>query len=97
VPVYLGPENITEHVPAEAFVDARAFGSYEELYDFLLSVEPEDYERYLAAAREFIASGRARQFTDEGCADVLIRQLRCEREATAVPGLGVRRARSSDA
>jgi hypothetical protein len=76
VPVYLGPDNITEHVPAEAFVDARDFRSYEQLYDFLLSVEPEDYERYLAAARDFIASGRARQFTDEGCADVLVQALK---------------------
>jgi hypothetical protein len=76
VPVYRGPDNIAEHVPPETFVDMRDFGSYEELYEYLVSVEPEDYARYLTAARDFLAGGAARPFGDEGCGDVLVGALR---------------------
>lgn len=79
VPVYWGADNVTDHIPADAFVDFRDFTGLEELYQHLVSMEPEQYESHLDAARRFIASGAARQFSDEGCADVVVDALQADR------------------
>jgi alpha(1,3/1,4) fucosyltransferase len=79
VPIYWGADNISDHVPREAFVDFREFDGLEELYGRLVSMEAEEYEAHLEAARRFIRSGGARQFTDEGCADVVIGALQAAR------------------
>jgi hypothetical protein len=75
VPVYWGASNVAELVDPEAFIDLRNFASVEDMFEFLVSMEPEDYERYLAAARRWIESGAARQFTDVGNADVVVGAL----------------------
>jgi hypothetical protein len=75
VPVYWGPGNIADHVPTEAFVDMRDFPTIAELYDRLVSMEPEEYQGYLDAAREFLAGEAVRPFTHEGNADVVVGEL----------------------
>jgi hypothetical protein len=37
VPVYLGAENVADYMPPRGWVDARAFGSGQDLWDFLVS------------------------------------------------------------
>jgi alpha(1,3/1,4) fucosyltransferase len=68
VPVYLGPDNITDHIPAGCFIDARAFSSYEQLYGHLVSMEPEEYGAHLAAAAAFLAGPARETFSDEAFA-----------------------------
>ncbi len=75
VPVYLGPDNITDHVPADAFIDMRRFAGVADLHAFLTTVEPDAYEAYLAAARRFLAGDAARPFSDEGWTDVVVDAL----------------------
>ena len=75
VPVYWGPDNIGEHVPADTFIDMRSFGSVDELHAFLVAMEPDAYEGYLAAARRFLGGPQARPFSNEGWTDVVVGAL----------------------
>jgi hypothetical protein len=75
VPVYWGASNVADLVDPEAFIDVRRFDGMDDLYDFLVAIEPDEYERYLAAARRWLASDAARQFTNEGNADVVVGAL----------------------
>ncbi len=65
VPVYWGAPNVTDYIPAEAFIDRRQFKDDAELYAFLKSITPEQYERYLDAAAAYLKSEKAQLFTSE--------------------------------
>jgi alpha(1,3/1,4) fucosyltransferase len=75
VPVYWGASDIAEHLPADAFVDMRRFASFDELYAHLTAMEPDEYAAYLEGARRFLAGPQARPFSNEGCVEVLAREL----------------------
>ena len=62
VPVYLGAPNVTDHIPAECFVDMRNFKYYEDLLEFLNNIDYDAYMRYMTAIHDFIASPQAEQF-----------------------------------
>jgi alpha(1,3/1,4) fucosyltransferase len=72
VPIYLGAANITTHVPAQCFIDKRDFGSYEELYEYLVGLPEATYRKYLRAAADFMASDQALPFTPEYVAGSLL-------------------------
>jgi hypothetical protein len=75
VPVYWGPPNAPDLLPADAYIDASRFADWGELYEFLLSVEEDDYAAYLDAAKRFLESDRMTMFTNEGCVDVIVGAL----------------------
>ena len=75
VPVYWGPQNITDHVPADVFIDIRRFQSFEQLYAHLTAMEPDEYQGYLQAARRFLAGPAAHPFSNEGCVETLVAEL----------------------
>ncbi len=62
VPIYFGSPTVTDEIPANCFIDFRAFSSYEELYDFLSNMSEEQFNHYLENIREFLVSEKAREF-----------------------------------
>jgi alpha(1,3/1,4) fucosyltransferase len=73
VPVYLGAPDITEHVPADCFIDMRRFASYPELRNFLRSLEPRQVQAYRDNGREFLRSSRFQPFTRAAFAGIFAR------------------------
>jgi len=65
VPVYWGAPNVLDYIPGDCFVDRRAFGSNEELYDFLNAMPEDVWSGYLRAAGVFLNSDRKTAFTSE--------------------------------
>ncbi len=65
VPIYLGATNVTDYIPADTFIDARNFRTYNELYAFLKSMDRKTHEAYLEAANRFLHSDQMTCFTDE--------------------------------
>lgn len=62
VPVYWGAPDITDFVPAEAFIDMRRFADFSELRRFLHAIGPAEVERYREAGRAFVESDRFAPF-----------------------------------
>ncbi len=62
VPIYWGAPNITEYVPADCFIDRTQFPSDQALYEHLLTLDPAPY---LTAAKRYLASEKAKLFSEE--------------------------------
>lgn len=62
VPVYVGPREIADLVPADCFIDGRRFADPCALHTYLRSVDDDQYRAFQAAAARFFASGRAAPF-----------------------------------
>lgn len=65
IPVYWGAPDIEKYVPKDCFIDRREFRSHEELYSFMKGISEERFLRYLEAARRYVFSPAAYQFTDK--------------------------------
>ena len=71
VPVYWGAPNVTEHIPADTFIDRRKISTYEELYSYLKNMPDKEYLEYLDAIKDFIKSDKIYPFSAECFADTL--------------------------
>lgn len=65
VPVYWGANNVTDHVPADCFIDKKEFSDYEKLYRHLKTMTDREYQGYLDAIKRFLLSDRVYPFTPE--------------------------------
>lgn len=65
VPVYLGANNVTDHVPPDCFIDRRRFESYDELYNCLASMPAARFREYQENIVRYLQSDRARLFSVE--------------------------------
>lgn len=75
VPVYWGPENVREYIPAECFVDRSAFPDTAAVHDHLRSVTPERYEQYQRDITRFLSGDAVKKFTAEYFAGVVAGQI----------------------
>lgn len=75
VPVYLGASNITQHIPADCFIDKRKFKTYEELYKYIKNMPDEEYIKYLNAIENFLKSGKSYPFSAEYFSNTLIKEI----------------------
>lgn len=56
VPVYLGAPNITDFISEKCFIDFRRFKNYEDLAEFLNTMDEKTYNVYLKNIKEFLSS-----------------------------------------
>ena len=75
VPVYVGPKEIAELVPAGCFIDGRAFAGPADLDAYLRSVDDVAYRGYQERIRAFLLSPAARPFSQDHFAEVLVREI----------------------
>jgi hypothetical protein len=75
VPVYVGPQEIAELVPADCFVDGRAFEDPKALDAHLRTIDDAAYRGYQERIRAFLLSDRARPFSQDYFADVIAREI----------------------
>lgn len=55
IPIYLGAPNIREYVPEACFIDKDKFGTYDELYDFIISMSDKEYLSYISCMKDFVS------------------------------------------
>ncbi|KIM09156.1 MAG: hypothetical protein KU28_00500 [Sulfurovum sp. PC08-66] len=75
VPVYWGANNIDTYVPKECFVDRRNFDSYEALYDYMVHMTDEEYNKYMDAITEYLKSEQIKQFSSEYFAELIAKSV----------------------
>lgn len=63
VPIYWGAGNITKHIPEDCFIDRRKYSNYEELYDYISTMNDTTYKKYLECVEEYLSSAQAHEFT----------------------------------
>ena len=75
MPIYLGAQNITDHIPSDTFIDKRKFTTYEELYACIKNMPDQEYINYLKAIKHFLQEEKAHPFSAEYFADTLINRI----------------------
>lgn len=75
VPIYLGANNVTDHIPANCFVDKREFHSYEDLYQFMNEMSDETYIGYLNNIQDFLINAESRPFKSEGFVETIVKNV----------------------
>lgn len=63
IPVYYGAPNILNYIPDNCFIDFRNFSSYEDLYNFLNSIDQKKYEEYISNITKFLQTEKAYTFS----------------------------------
>jgi len=76
VPVYLGEEQITDFLPATAFVDARNFRTHRELLAYLNSCPEPEWAAMREAGQQFLKSEAFTPFSDEAFAEQMTEILK---------------------
>lgn len=75
VPVYIGPKEITDLVPADCFIDGRAFATPEALHAHLRGISDDQYRSTQERIRAFLSSPAAKPFSQDHFAEVLVREI----------------------
>lgn len=75
VPIYWGAPNITDHIPANTFIDRRKFETYDELYCYLKNMSDEEYVNYLDAIKNFVQSDKIYPFSAEYFTEILSNEI----------------------
>lgn len=65
VPIYWGPDNITDYIPKNCFIDYRDFKNREEVYQYIKSMSENVYQTYLDHIAQFLKSDRAKLFSPD--------------------------------
>jgi hypothetical protein len=72
VPVYWGASNVTNHIPADCFVDRRQFRDTEEVYQFLKAMTELEFGGYQQRIATFLRSDAAYPFGSEFFAETIV-------------------------
>ena len=75
VPIYLGADNVSDLIPPDTFIDRRDFGSYEELLDFLLSIDEQSYKQYIASIAAYAHSDKFKLFGIDNFVNIMLPHL----------------------
>ena len=65
VPIYIGCPNITELVDKRAFIDARQYRNFSDLFDYTIDIDAEEYTRYLEFGEKVLSSKYASELSPE--------------------------------
>ncbi|NOT17935.1 MAG: hypothetical protein HOP20_07725 [Sulfuriferula sp.] len=72
VPVYWGASNITDHIPADCFIDRRQFRDTCEVYNFLKAMTEQEFIGYQQRIAAFLQSDAAYPFGSEFFAETIV-------------------------
>lgn len=75
VPVYWGPENVTDFIPKNCFIDYRQFSSNEQMYTYLKNMTEYEYNEYINNIKNFLNSDEAKLFSRERFEEILLKEL----------------------
>lgn len=75
IPVYWGAPNVTDHIPADTFIDRRNFKSYKELYTYLKNMPHKEYIGYLNAIKDFVKSDKIYPFSAECFVEAIVNEV----------------------
>lgn len=75
IPIYWGDAQVAQSIPSTCFIDFRKFGSYEELYQYIRSMTPEEFSGYQGSARNFLAGSGFTPFSSQSFANAIVQKL----------------------
>ena len=75
VPVYLGAQNIADHIPKNVFIDKRNFNTYDQLYAYMKNMPDKEYQDYLDNIKNFLLNDKGYLFSTKHFANTLVKEI----------------------
>lgn len=75
IAVYWGAPNVTDHVPANCFIDRRQFKTYEDLYQYMKNLTMDQVAAYQKNIQAYLKSPLVYPYSAEFFAEVLVRNI----------------------
>lgn len=75
VPVYWGAGNVTDHIPANCFIDRRQFRDTAEVYNYLKAMTELEFRGYQQRIGEFLQSDAAYPYSAEFFAETIVNTI----------------------
>src|SRR3989344_2825649 len=75
VPVYLGAQNIADHIPKNVFIDKRNFNTYDQLYSYMKNMPDKEYQDYLDNIKNFLLNDKGYLFSTKHFANTLVKEI----------------------
>ncbi len=63
VPVYIGADNTTLHIPQNCFINRASFKDHETLYAYIANMPEADYMTYLQNIQNFLSTSQSSEFS----------------------------------
>lgn len=75
VPVYWGASDISNLIPEDTFINREKFQSYDELYEYLSTMNNREYQRYLDAIKRYVEGDLVNFFSAENFAKTIVKSI----------------------
>jgi len=75
IPVYLGPKDVYDYLPAGTFIDFSEFKG-DEICDYLLDMDDYDYNKYRKRIKKFITTKECAEFSTYKFAEKLVKIIK---------------------
>ena len=75
IPIYLGAPNILDFISENCFINFKNFNSYEELYNYMISIPDREYLDYQQNIEIFLNSARGKKFSNKNYASILEKNI----------------------
>jgi alpha(1,3/1,4) fucosyltransferase len=75
IPIYLGSDDITDHIPKECFIDRGEYSSYESLFEYLYSMRDDEYKKIVFKISDFLNSEKSYPFSIKYFVDLLTKEV----------------------
>ncbi|MDD3269862.1 MAG: glycosyltransferase family 10 [Syntrophomonadaceae bacterium] len=75
VPIYLGADNVSNYIPPETFIDRRDFGSYDDLLQYLITMDEQRYQRYITNIAAYAHSEKFELFGIDNFVNIMLSHL----------------------
>jgi hypothetical protein len=62
IPVYMGSKSVNKYIPKNCFINARKFENFDALHEYLLSINKNDYSKYIYNIKKFYNSKKSGVF-----------------------------------
>jgi alpha(1,3/1,4) fucosyltransferase len=72
IPIYWGPNNISDYIPADCFIDRRIFVDTAAVYAHIKKIDEATYRGYQQRIAEFLTDERAQSFSSEAFAQTIV-------------------------
>lgn len=75
VPIYWGADNVLDYIPANCFIDRRAFSDTAAVHQYLKTITAEEYAAFQENISKFLQSTAAQQFSSSHFATQVVGQV----------------------
>ena len=62
VPIYMGADNVNDYIPKGCFINKKDFDTYDDLYNYLISMDEKTYNKYIINIEKYLKSDKYKKY-----------------------------------